>query len=191
MTTYVYDLADRLTTTMLDNGMIETRNYDDLNRLTSILTKKGSTLLAGYTYTLDLDGRRTSVTESTNGASRSVTYTYDAAGRLTVEAITDATNGNATTTYSYDLASNRVERKYTHVVSGSQVTDDYVDSYDANDRLTQELLDPMPDGHGGQTTAAATIAYSYDADGEVDRDERSPAPCPTRPTPTPGTKKAG
>jgi YD repeat-containing protein len=84
VTTYSYDLNNNLVTTALPNGTVETRGYDDLNRLTSIVTTLGASgpVIVGDTYTLDLDGRRRSVLEATG---RTVDYTYDAPSVVTID----------------------------------------------------------------------------------------------------------
>ena len=44
------------------------------------------------------------------GSGRSVDYTYDGAGRLIEEDVTDPTLGNMNVTYTYDAAGNRSTR---------------------------------------------------------------------------------
>jgi fibro-slime domain-containing protein/RHS repeat-associated protein len=151
-TTYSYDAANRLVTTTLPNGTTETRTHDDLNRLTSVVTRRNSdnAVLTSFAYTLDLTGRRTAVDEL-NG--RRVEYTYDDLGRLTQEQV--KTNGTVsrTLTYKYDRVGNRRQR----TDSGENpFLSTVTSSYDANDRLTTESM--------GQ---AGSISYGYDAAGRL------------------------
>jgi RHS repeat-associated protein len=81
-----------------------------------------------------------------NGLGRSINYDYDDLYRLTGEAIVDATNGNRTSSYTYDNVGNR----QTKTVNG--VTTTY--EYDANDRLRNEKV-------GANTT----VTYDYDNNG--------------------------
>ena len=69
-------------------------------------------------------------------AGRTDTYTYDADGRLTKEAITgDPAALDRTLNYTYDLAGNRAT-KYDNGTSTGGLADTY--TYDADDRLTQD-----------------------------------------------------
>lgn len=157
VTTYGYDKADRLVRTALPNGTVESRDYDSLNRLTSVVTSLGSTVLAGFVYTLDDAGMRTAVVE--NGA-RTVRYTYDGDGRLTREDI--YSNPTATTpdsyyAYGYDLAGNRVTQT---AFTGGMVVTSLTYSYDADGRL--EHVSGLKPGGG-----YADTWYSYDLNGST------------------------
>jgi RHS repeat-associated protein len=141
VTDYDYDGVGNLVNTILPNGVVETRGYDSLNRLLNLETKKGTDTLTGFTYTLSPTGMRTAVTEQDG---RKVEYKYDSLYRLTEEKITDAVNGNRTTTYSMDAVGNRLSKSDS--VDG---TTTYV--YDANNRI-------ISDG---------TSTYVYDARGNT------------------------
>ena len=78
-----------------------------------------------YSQTLNAVGNRKKV-EEYNG--RVVDYSYDSLYRLTEEKITDATAGNRTIGYSYDLAGNRLGK--TDTLEGLTSY-----KYDANNRL--------------------------------------------------------
>jgi YD repeat-containing protein len=147
---YDYDAVNRLTKTTFGNSTQETRLYDTLNRLTQLSSNRLSdnVLLSQYVYTLDAVGNRTAVSETVNGQSRSIIYTYDDLYRLTEETITDAVNGDRTSSYVYDAVGNRLNK----TVNGTTTT--YI--YDANDRLLNE-----------QTNNAITTQYSYDNNGSM------------------------
>jgi YD repeat-containing protein len=145
VTTYVYDPVSNLIRIDFPNGTVETRQYDLLDRLTS-LTHTGTTgIIASYKYTLDPVGNRIAVEENDG---RKVNYTYDPLYRLTQEAISDPQSGNRTITYTYDAVSNRLTRNDS--VEGVTTY-----TYDANDRLLTETLN------------GSNIQYTYDNNGNL------------------------
>ena len=146
ITTYTYDDLGNLETTTYSNGVVETRGYDELNRLISVVNEDGTgNIFSSYTYTLDNVGNRTLVEEL---GGRQVAYTYDELYRLTKEEITDPVNGNRTIEYTYDEVGNRTSRQ-------DSVAGETTYSYDDNDRLLSE------------TTAGVTTSYSYDDNGNL------------------------
>jgi len=157
LTTYAYDLADELVATTRPNGTTEYRTYDALGRLAGVEAVNSSgRVLAGFSYTLDLQGRRVAVAEdagrsltasfdasgravlSPSGTpGRVVRYAYDADGRLTSEAIftKDLAHADRTLAYTYDLAGNRS----TSADSAATVANEPTllrYTHDADDRLT-------------------------------------------------------
>ena len=151
-TTYSYNLVDEPTSTVLPNATTETRTYDTLNRLTSVITKRNSdnAILGSFTYTLDLTGRRVAVDEL---AGRRAEYTFDQDGRLTQELVKTSGTVSRTITYKYDRVANRTQR----FDSGEQApfnTASY--TYDNNDRLLTEAR-----GQGG------SAIFTYDNAGHV------------------------
>jgi len=146
-TTYSYDSESNLTGMVLPSGIVESRKYDRLNRLTEIEQMDGEAVVGGYAYELDAVGNRMAVTEADD---RRVVYGYDDLDRLTMESISDPGDANdgRTFSYTYDDVGNRVRR----VDSVDGVTT-YV--YDGNDRLLEEVSD------GVKTT------YSYDDNGNT------------------------
>nr|WP_145156453.1 RHS repeat-associated core domain-containing protein [Paenibacillus terrae] len=124
------------------DGVIQSLTYDNANRLNNVEYKKGTTLLWGYSYNLDENGRIKSVT---NNLSSSSSYDYDETGRL--KNFTDSTG---TTSYSYDNTGNRLTMtnaigatKYTYNnlnqltnVNGPKGTVNY--SYNEKGQLTEQ-----------------------------------------------------
>jgi RHS repeat-associated protein len=146
VTNYFYDAAGNLVRTALPDGTVETRQYDDLNRLVSLQTNEpGGAVLSSYHYTLSRTGVRSSVREDTG---RTVTYTYDGDYRLTSESIVDPTAGNRTIAYTYDAVGNLLTQN-----DSAEGETTYV--YDANDRLQTETL------------SGAVTDYSYDNNGNL------------------------
>lgn len=158
-TSYQYDLAGNLVRTELPNNTLETRQYDDLNRLIGIHTKHidpdtgEETIITGFDYTLNVSGHRVSITQA-NG--RQVDYKYDDLFRLTEENIN---NGERVIHYSYDKVGNRLQRND----SENGVTS-YI--YDANDRLLTEVLEQ-------ESTIVEIVTYDYDDNGNLIRRSNS------------------
>ena len=100
-------------------------------------------MLEDVRYTLDATGKRVRVDEQNGAASRSTVYTYDAAGRLTGESVTDPASGDRTAIYGYDRVGNRT----TETVNG--IGKAY--SYDAIGNLVL------------RQDASGTAAYGWDA----------------------------
>ncbi|MFB8798280.1 MAG: putative Ig domain-containing protein [Microcoleus sp.] len=152
VTSYFYDAVGNLSRTQLPNGVVETRAYDELNRLKLLAYQKDGATLQSFDYSLDPVGHRRVVTEQ-NG--RKVEYEYDDLYRLIKETITDSVRGNRMISYGYDAVGNRLTK--TDSVAG--VTS-YV--YDGNDRLLREEL--RQNG-----VLVKTTEYRYDANGNTTR----------------------
>ncbi|MEG5129330.1 putative Ig domain-containing protein [Microcoleus sp. ARI1-B5] len=149
-TKYFYDAEGNLSRTELPNGVVETRTYDELNRLKLLQYQRNGVTLQSFDYTLDPVGHRKVVAEQ-NG--RKVEYEYDDLYRLKSETITDSVNGNRTISYGYDAVGNRLTK--TDSVAGVTA---YV--YDDNDRLSREEL--RQNG-----VLVGSVEYGYDANGNT------------------------
>jgi RHS repeat-associated protein len=144
-TNYTYNVVGNLKTKTLPNGIVETYEYDGLNRVRSIVQKKDSTVIASYTYSYDLVGNKTKVEE----LGRTVSYDYDELYRLTKETIADSVRGNRTIEYGYDAVGNRLLKK-------DSAVGDIVYRYNQNDWLLDESMGNV-----------VTTAYSYDNNGNT------------------------
>ncbi|AVH68152.1 polymorphic toxin-type HINT domain-containing protein [Nostoc sp. 'Peltigera membranacea cyanobiont' N6] len=162
---YDYDAVGNLIQTKLANGSVESRQYDTRLRLTQVTTKNVTgTIFSDFKYTLDAVGNRKKVEEY---SGRSVDYTYDSLYRLTEEKITDATAGNRTLGYSYDLAGNRLSK-----TDSTEGLTTY--SYDANNRLKDTTQGSVVtnftyDNNGSlkqRANGSQTINYDWINDGE-------------------------
>jgi RHS repeat-associated protein len=145
ITRYTYDAVSNLIKTEFPNGVTENLQYDLLDRPIYLENRNSADIISSYTYTLDAMGNRLRIEEH-NG--RIVEYNYDDLYRLTQERITDTFAGNKTVEYVFDSVGNRLQR-----IDSVEGTTTY--TYDANDRLLEEIL-------GGKVTQ-----YQYDARGNL------------------------
>ncbi|BAY84562.1 YD repeat protein [Calothrix parasitica NIES-267] len=169
ITTYSYDLVGNLIETEFANGIIETRQYDLLNRPILIEnTNSDNNIISSYEYTLDNVGNRLVLEENTG---RRVEYSYDDLYRLTQESVTDATNGDETTNYVYDNVGNRQS-----LTSTTDGTTTY--TYDDNDRLLTETNNGIVtnysyDDAGNLITTATNgetqLTYTWNSKGELSK----------------------
>jgi RHS repeat-associated protein len=125
------------------NGVTTTYAYDNLDRLTNLTSKHGTTPLASYTYTLGLTGRRDQVVEA-DGTTRA--YGYDQLDRLRTESVTGAGAGNYSKAFEYDPVGNRT----TQMTSGAGAASVSY-TYDSRDRLLSET----------------GVAYGWDQNGNL------------------------
>lgn len=155
-TTFGYDVAGNLTSTKLPttNGYTETRTYDAAGRTTKVATTRATAppalTLAQYDLTLDPVGNPTKVIGNRAGTTRTDTYTYDAANRVTglCYATTTCTGATQSIKYAYNLVGDRTTETRTGVTAPGATTS----TYDAADQLTA-------------TTGAVAATYTYDKDG--------------------------
>jgi RHS repeat-associated protein len=135
-----------LVSTRFANGITETRGYDALNQLISVVnTNTLSQVVSSYAYTLDAVGNKLRVTEH-NG--RQVDYTYDDRHRLLSEKITDPVAGIRTITYAYDAVGNRL--RVLDSIAGETTY-----SYNDNDWLVETV------------SSSERTQYSYDSNGSL------------------------
>jgi RHS repeat-associated protein len=138
---YTYNDGGLRTQLSYPNGVIADYSYDQLDRLTGIVQRKGGATLASYTYALGTAGNRLGVTE-VDGSS--IEWVYDDAYRLLEETCFDSSGGVITqTAYTYDPVGNRLSR----VINGQTTT------------YTYNELD--------QLTSVGAAQYSYDGRGNL------------------------
>ena len=143
-TTYIYDAVSNLVQTVLPNGVVENREYDEINRLEYLENKLGEEVISSYDYELDEVVNRISVTEHDG---RKVEYEYDSLYRLVEENITDE-SGDRVITYTYDKVGNRLSRNDSAEGSTSYI-------YDNNDRLLKSTINGI------------VTDYNYDDNGNL------------------------
>jgi RHS repeat-associated protein len=150
-TKYFYDAEGNLWKTELPNGVVETRTYDELNRLKLLQYQKNNVTLQSFDYTLDPVGHRRVVAEQN---WPKVEYEYDDLYRLTKETIFAPVGGiERTISYGYDAVGNRLT-KSDSVGGVTSYT------YDDNDRLLREELKQ----NGG---LVGSVEYGYDDNGNT------------------------
>jgi len=161
VSTYAYDAVGNLTTVDYPNGTQANYIYNSRNQLLSLQNiRSDSSVINGFTYTLNPNGLRTKVLE-TDGAT--VDYVYDDNHRLTTE--TRIGSNAYDHSYEYDLVGNRV------TAIRNTLTENYV--YDANDRLTVAgNISYINDANGNRienNDGGNKTSYEYDFDNRLTR----------------------
>ncbi|MGC4033596.1 MAG: PKD domain-containing protein [Tepidisphaeraceae bacterium] len=171
-TEYTYDAAGSLLSTTQDGGtpadasddLVTTNTYDTLNRLETLVAKRGGVLLFDQDYSYTSDGQKHDVLEHRYGSSGTLTGTtrttwgYDANGRLLSETRDEGADGvqnggDYTDTYTFDLNGNRLGK--THDAAGTANDVSTVSVYNDRDELT------------ASTTNGVTTTSTYDANGNT------------------------
>ena len=149
--TYNYNANGSRTSTILSNGVTTeyTRNVAGL--VTRVVNRRGATVLSQFDYIYYLDGNTHQVVETMSGVTRTITYTYDTARRLTREHDTGAGGGAITRAYTFDNRSNRTQM----VVTGAE-TYTVTSTHDLNNRLLTETR---------TGSNLSTTTFTYDRNG--------------------------
>ena len=153
---YGYDAADRLVSASDYTGQTlkdtVSRSYDSLNRLAQENEQIGY-----VTYTYDLGGRRTQM--SLYGATYPVSYSWDAANRLTgITWVPPAGPVFFEASMTYDAADRRTSLAQYGTSTAPVLQTNY--SYDADSEITQ-LTYTNPN----LSTTLGNLTYQYDPDG--------------------------
>ncbi len=158
-TTYQYDARDNRTQIGYPNGVIVTQAFDLQDKVTSIVAKKGATVLKSRTYDYHLNNRQTELRQRvTDEASNFTTYGYDGLDRLKTAEIRTASGTLVRNwTYTYDGASNRL------AVNGSGVVDERYAYNEANQLCWRAPVSTPLTACGDQP--AGQTRYTYDANG--------------------------
>jgi RHS repeat-associated protein len=157
-TSFGYNALGLLSSIERPNGINTTYSYaaqENPYWLTGIehydeqISLPANPLIASYSYSYDLVGNRSNMTETRPSGSLSYDYTYDAANRLISESIDGTT---ATRSYSYDRAGNRLTSSYLN-----QTTRYF---YNSSDELTQ-LMTPNNYTQSFEYDEAGNLEYQY------------------------------
>ena len=132
-----------------------THQYSGFSELSAEQALYNTTSLYDVAYTRDKLGRITQKVETVNGASQTLDYRYDLAGRLDQV----STNGTVTSTYAYDSNGNRSSHNGT------------VATYDEQDRLLTYGAASYAYTTNGEllskTESGITTHYTYDVIGNL------------------------
>lgn len=146
ITRYHYDAVGNLVSAERPNGIIETRAYDEVNRVTSLKnTSSYGKVIASYDYEYDSAGNLILVREHDG---RKIGYSYDVTDRLIEEVITDPVGDTRVLHYTYDAVGNRIGMF-------DSVLGTTLYNYNQNDLLISHQND------------SAVTTYSYDRNGNV------------------------
>jgi RHS repeat-associated protein len=141
-TTFAHNADSELTSTVMPNGVTESRAYDAADQLTGVDDTTASATVTSYGYTYDKAGNPTSIVTPTETDG----YTYDSQNRLTK--VCDAANcADGSTTWTYDADGNPTDQ-----ATASAST---VDTFNTDDELAST------------TTGSTTVKPVYDADGRL------------------------
>ena len=147
-TTYTYDLQGRVLTQGGTASYPLRYEYDALGRLWKLHTYRTGTPTAtttGDVTTWEYHAGTNALWKKTDAANRSVTYTYNEAGRQETRTRPRTSTSSITTTYSYDGVGR---------LTGIDYSDNTPDVSHAYDRAGRKL---------STTDAAGTHAFTYDA----------------------------
>ncbi|RMX07149.1 hypothetical protein EBQ34_14860, partial [Vandammella animalimorsus] len=158
---FTHDGAGRLTHIQRSDGSSTSYQYTPDGHISQI-RHQGSQgqPLAQFDYQHNRDGQRTQAVEVIHAAGstapttqRTINWTYDPAGKLTQEQITQTQPSAQTLTiaYQYDKVGNRTSRTVTGAINQTTTY-----QYDANDRLTSQ-----------NDSLEGTTSYRYDRKGNL------------------------
>ncbi|MCC7386416.1 MAG: PKD domain-containing protein [Deltaproteobacteria bacterium] len=158
----VYDETDQLSELHYPNGLVTTYSRDEMDRLTSIVTRNAQDeVVLGFEYTRSPAGNIITQTE-VDGRIRE--FSYDLADRLTEAVVRTATAVLFAEGFDYDGAGNRLVRLYSEA-SGAPET--AISSYDERDRLLTAAGDVLEwDEDGRLLRRSGADAYSLTWDSE-------------------------
>jgi RHS repeat-associated protein len=156
-TSYTYDRNGNRTRMEMSNGVVANYAYNLAGLATSVTNQRGAATLSRFDYSYLLDGNTHTVTDQRATGTRTTTYTYDLARRLTLEA--DTSNITAapsiSRSYVFDNRSNRVRM---FVWGAENYTTNY--TYDLNNRLLTEERTAT-----GANATSSTTNFTYDNNG--------------------------
>jgi RHS repeat-associated protein len=145
---FSYDALGRRTGATLPAGLLVRYGYDPAGRPTSIVYRRGSSIVADFAYQYDSAGNL--VSERANGHTQK--YRYDAANRL----VQVSAEGRTMARYTYDADGNLIS-------SPAGVL-----RYDANGRLvTASGHSQTYDAAGNLTTSGSGTRYQFDQSGRL------------------------
>ncbi|MFL6335832.1 MAG: RHS repeat-associated core domain-containing protein [Pyrinomonadaceae bacterium] len=180
---YERDVQHNRLVRRLPGGITTLYDFSQDGRLTSIRhLRADSSLICGFSYVYDVEGRIAAAEEATPKGGSKTSYEYDLAGRLSKVTQSDGT----AVTYEYDVVGNRVAQtdargmtRYAYDGEGRLVKagdatysyDDFgnlVSKEEKGRRVTYEYDD---EGRLVKVAGAKTVRYTYDGEGNRVRRE--------------------
>ncbi|MCC7384147.1 MAG: hypothetical protein IT384_20050 [Deltaproteobacteria bacterium] len=157
-----YDETNQLAELHYPNGLVTTYTRDEMDRLTSIVTRNAQDeVVLGFEYTRSLAGNIITQTEA-DGRIRE--FSYDLADRLTEAVVRTATVVIFAEGFDYDGAGNRLLRLYSQASGAPETT---VSSYDERDRLLTAGSDTLTwDDDGRLLSRSGLEGYALTWDSE-------------------------
>ena len=142
VTTYTYDANNNVIGVTKPDGSVTTTVHDNAQRVVLTAERVNESIIVGYEYTYDTEGRI--LTETDLASNLKSEYTYDSLSRVTKRKLTNLSDSSVTEeSYTYDANGN--------IISSAVNTDSDTFVYDDNNRLTE---------YNGQ-------AVTYDSDGNM------------------------
>jgi RHS repeat-associated protein len=178
--TYTHDVAGRLLSTSLDNGLVSEYDYDDAGQLLGLAHRRGGETLSSFGYSYDPAGNRAQAQEwllqpaPASPYSTTISYDYDPLYRLTAA---DYSSGEYFH-YSYDPVGNRLSE----TTPGGVITSTYdvanrlssvggtSYTWDDNGNLLGDGVNTYTFDHAnrltGVTNQQSSISYAYNGLGD-------------------------
>jgi RHS repeat-associated protein len=150
-TNHAYDQTNQLSSMAYPNGVTQVYSYDTRDRTTALNVNGPGGVLASYTQTFSLSGRKTSILENTG---RTENDNYDSIYRLLTENIASdpVSVNNGLLTYALDAVGNRTSLSSTLAALQAQTF-----TYDNDDRSSADTFDG-----NGNTLTSGGVTYTYD-----------------------------
>lgn len=152
--TFDYDYYDTgyVKSITYPNGLKTEYEYDNINRITKLITSKNGTAINTFEYEYDNNGNTTK--EIKNGSATS--YTYDSLDRLVSVSYSDGTS----VAYEYDALNNRTKETYSN---GDVKEYSYNKKYQLKEiKLNGEVTDTFAYNASGAVTSHNNKSYTYD-----------------------------
>ncbi|NWJ98094.1 MAG: RHS repeat protein [Chloroflexi bacterium] len=166
-----YDYSgERLKVITYPNGVKANYTFDGAGRLTNLNQTQGSNTIFSAVYALDPLGNRKAITETLNGVTRQVSYSYDELSRLIQEVQPSGattTTHPITSTYTYDKSGNRLSMTTLLPPNTKSGTGLLTLSTTYTYNVASQLINRNEGSAGGTNFHLYGYVYTYDGNGSV------------------------
>lgn len=153
-TVYTYDENNNITAVTKPDGSVTETRYDNAQRVVYTAEAVNGSLIVGYEYGYDTEGRI--LTETDLAANVKSEYTYDSLSRVTNRKITNLTDNTVTEeSYTYDANGN--------ILRSTVSTEEDTFVYDTNNRLTSYNGQAVTYDLDGNMLSANGMSLTYDS----------------------------